>query len=421
MKKTSLLFFLLAFVGFAAGLVHLFHLRFESGDNYPPYSSLRADPLGTKALFESLEPLVETRRHVRSLARLSDGRDTTLLWLGAEVSSLRFVPDEFQRIETFVRSGGRVVISLVPVQDTPRVNRFATGRPGVKRSPRMTTNAPPLRPGEEFADPQTISIRDRWNLIINHASVTKTPEGKMVPELAVLRDDSKSRFLPESIPVHTAAHFADSDPNWRTLYARVAGTNSYPVLIERTMGRGRIVLCADSFHFSNESLRSEREPGLLSWLIGASREVVFEETHLGVSHEPGVAALAREYRLGGIFIALLLLAGLFIWRNSASFMPPYDEHLAQERGELVEGKDSTSGFINLLKRNIPPGDLMKVCLEQWNAHGANVRQPSAAKLDAMQKLIDAENSLGPRERNPVRMYRQMASVLKGSAGVDRKT
>lgn len=412
MKKTALLFFALAFVGFTAGLVHLFHLRFEGGDNYPPYSSLRADPLGTKALFESLEPLVETRRHVRSLSKLSDGRDTTLLWLGAEVSSLRFVPDEFQRIETFVRSGGRVVISLVPVQDVPRANRFATGGPAPNRPLRMTTNAPPLRPGEEFADPQTISIRDRWNLAIDHVPLTKSPEGKMIPELAVLRDDGESRHLPKSIPVHTAAHFANSDSNWRTLYARVAGTNLYPVLIERTMGRGRIVLSADSFHFSNEALRSEREPGLLAWLVGPAREVVFDETHLGVSHEPGVAALAREYRLGGIFVALLVLAGLFIWRNSASFMPPYDEQLAQERGELVEGKDSTSGFINLLKRNIPPGALMKVCLEQWNAHGANARKPSAAKLDAMQKLIDAENQLEPRDRNPVRMYREMALALK---------
>ena len=421
MKKASLLFFLLAFVGFAAGLVHLFHLRFESGDNYPPYSSLRADPLGTKALFESLEPLVETRRHLQTLSKLSVGRDSTLLWLGAEPLSLRFVPEEFQRIETFVRNGGRVVISLVPVLDSPRANRFATGRPVAKRPAPTTTNAPALRPREEFADPRSISIRDRWNLTIDHAPLTQTPEGKMIPELAVLRDDGESRLLPKSISVHTAAHFANSGSNWRTLYARIAETNSYPVLIERTMGRGRIVVCADSFHFSNEALRSEREPGLLSWLVGSAREVVFEETHLGVSHEPGVAALARQYRLGGIFVALLLLAGLFIWRNSASFMPPYDEQLAQERGELVEGKDSTSGFINLLKRNIPPGDLMKVCLEQWNAHGANVRQPSAAKLDAMQKLIDAENALEPKERNPVRMYREMASVLKSGPGVKRET
>ena len=36
---------------------HLFQLRFEQGDIYPAYSSLRADPLGTKVFYESLETL----------------------------------------------------------------------------------------------------------------------------------------------------------------------------------------------------------------------------------------------------------------------------------------------------------------------------------------------------------------------------
>ncbi len=39
---------------FVTGLIQLILLRFESGDVYPPYSSLRADPLGCKALYESL-------------------------------------------------------------------------------------------------------------------------------------------------------------------------------------------------------------------------------------------------------------------------------------------------------------------------------------------------------------------------------
>jgi hypothetical protein len=184
-----------------------------------------------------------------------------------------------------------------------------------------------------------------------------------------------------------------------------------PVVIERTMGRGSIVLCADSFPFSNEALRREREPELLAWFVGLAREVIFDETHLGVQEDPGVATLARKYRLGGVFAALLILAGLFIWKNSASFMPPYEEQLARERGELVEGKDSAAGFINLLRRNIPPADLMKVCLEQWNAHFAHTRKPSEAKLGAMQKVIDAENALEPRQRNPVKMYREFCEVL----------
>ena len=125
----------------------------------------------------------------------------------------------------------------------------------------------------------------------------------------------------------------------------------------------------------------------------------------------GVATLARKYRLGGLFFALLVLAGLFIWQNSVSFMPPFEEQLAHERGDQVEGKDSASGFINLLKRNIAPVDLMKVCLEQWNAHFTHARKPSTAKLEAMQKIIDGENQLDPRQRNPIATYQKLTEIL----------
>src|SRR2546427_9645317 len=57
MKKDRmwLVLLLVLLAVFVLGVGRLFQLRFEAGDVYPPYSSLRADPLGTKALFESLE------------------------------------------------------------------------------------------------------------------------------------------------------------------------------------------------------------------------------------------------------------------------------------------------------------------------------------------------------------------------------
>ena len=39
-KGAAILMVLLALL-FSAGLMHLFNLRFEAGDVYPPYSSLR--------------------------------------------------------------------------------------------------------------------------------------------------------------------------------------------------------------------------------------------------------------------------------------------------------------------------------------------------------------------------------------------
>lgn len=64
---------------FLYGLAHLFALRFERGDIYPEYSSLRADPPGAKALYESLDQFLSVRRNYQPLTRLDEGRHTELL------------------------------------------------------------------------------------------------------------------------------------------------------------------------------------------------------------------------------------------------------------------------------------------------------------------------------------------------------
>ena len=54
---------------FFYGVTRLFVLRYEKGDVYPPYSSLRADPLGVKGIYEALDGLsgVEASRNFRAL------------------------------------------------------------------------------------------------------------------------------------------------------------------------------------------------------------------------------------------------------------------------------------------------------------------------------------------------------------------
>lgn len=78
---------------FGAGMVHLFLLRFESGDIYPAYSSLRSDPLGTRALYVSLENIksIAVHRNYQPLKSLAFEPQTTLFYLGA-------APDDFNRV-----------------------------------------------------------------------------------------------------------------------------------------------------------------------------------------------------------------------------------------------------------------------------------------------------------------------------------
>src|SRR5438876_10067245 len=54
------------------GGVRLFQLRFETGDVYPEYSSLRSDPLGARVSYPSLEPAgtIEASRTTAPSSRL---------------------------------------------------------------------------------------------------------------------------------------------------------------------------------------------------------------------------------------------------------------------------------------------------------------------------------------------------------------
>jgi hypothetical protein len=89
MKRLPLILFALVLGAFTFGLIHLLNLRFERGDIYPAYSSFRSDPLGAKAFYESLGRLTPARRNLQPLSKLGEGRDTTLLWLGAEGNNTR--------------------------------------------------------------------------------------------------------------------------------------------------------------------------------------------------------------------------------------------------------------------------------------------------------------------------------------------
>ena len=91
----------------------LFRLRFARGDIYPPYSSFRADPLGTKALFESVGQVRawEATRNVRDIGEGTLTDDTALLIIGAS-EWLFCSTAERQAMERGVAKGGCLVIAF---------------------------------------------------------------------------------------------------------------------------------------------------------------------------------------------------------------------------------------------------------------------------------------------------------------------
>lgn len=98
----------------AAALLHLFGSRFEAGQPFPAYSSLRRDPAGTSVLFESFRSLVPaTQRNFAPLSAAGIQRGATLLLLGVQPSAMAGRgPLSFQIVEQLALRGVRVVVAL---------------------------------------------------------------------------------------------------------------------------------------------------------------------------------------------------------------------------------------------------------------------------------------------------------------------
>jgi hypothetical protein len=378
--------------GFGYGLVQLFKLRFAAGDIYPPYSSLRADPLGCRVYFESLAQLSNEKVHrfMQLPEKLPDGNGVTLFVFGLPWNEMAAEPGEYKALEAFVRRGGRLVVTLYPELSKPRffTSGFGTNAPLFKR---------PTRRADDEA-PEPINLREKWGFGYEYIPTTRE---RMMFSPTVAKRIQPGPF-PTNITWHSALVFTNLDFPWRVLYAR--GTD--PVMIERQQGDGSIVLATDSFFVSNEAMRQERVPDLLAWLAGSNRAILFDESHLGVRENPGIATLARRYGLHGGAIALLALAALFIWKSSVSFLPRTHEAFATAP---VLGRESSAGFENLLRRGIAPKNLLQTSLDEWHKSSQLDRRITPPRREKIAAVVEAFNA--QEKPNVVDAYREIARIL----------
>jgi hypothetical protein len=416
------------------GVVRLFLLRFEAGDVYPAYSSLRSDPLGSRAFYNSLENIDDTvvSRNYRSLQTVEFKENTAFFYIGTSVFDSDSVSAEwFKVFERLTNTGGRLVLSFLPVEKKPpnwQMSKCVVRQKQIEdkddtrqkdassdsqnpSKPYSNENAsnPPNKEDkklEEGPEPITpvkqdncISLKEKWGLVFAFA---EKPPGKA----SYARDDLPGN-LPEAISWHTALYFDDLDDAWQVIYA----ADGRPVIVEKPYGHGSLVLSADSFFLSNEALRSERYPELLAWTLGESAAVVFDETHLGIFKHPGVLTLIKKYRFHWFIFTVAVLALLFIWKNSVYFVPPPKRSQAQSGGDFISNRDSTQGLISLLRRNIPARRVLQVCTREWERTiqpQKRLRKDQLAKIKSAFQMITTRS---PKSIDPAAGYRRISKII----------
>jgi hypothetical protein len=403
MKKSALFGWCLAGLGLLAlwGMVRLLSLRLSQGDVYPPYSSLRTDPLGAKVFFEGLDglPGVDLTRNYRPPQRLGAARGAALFMLGTPFAQLNLAEGQDARaLEEWVRQGGRLIVALLPASrefgsDTPPWVRPSRERAKDRREPDDSpTNSEPMGPFGAVQEPVDL---------LAEFGVKITPGGARAARDAPGRSAVPERGLAglEPLAWHASVKLRPATNAWTTIYR----DDSAPAVIERPFGLGTVVLCADTYPFSNESIYKQPSPGFLAWCVGPARRVIFDETHLGVGESSGVASLLRQYRLHGLVVGGLLLGALFVWRNAVPLVPS-SEIEAPARSTAIQGREGFDGMVNLLRRSIEPGKILEVCFGEWRRRGAREAGERAARAEALLR--------GSRQGgDPSPVYREIQKVL----------
>jgi hypothetical protein len=379
--------FLLLCLALALGLVELMRLRYLSGDLYPPYSSLRGDPLGVKVLHEALalQAGVTVERHRTPLETLSGEPGLTLFVLGID-PYFGLSRDLTTRLGDLGRAGARVVVSFAPLLERPL---GWDDEPG---------------DGDEEEDEDSSAAGPGFLSELTLHIVPLPRQDRAALPVAVRREEEAPDSLPRRLEWHSGLTFDGLSEPWRVLYARDGapderqGGRGSAVLAERRWGRGSIVVASDSFFLSNEALHTDRQPALLSWVAGRVRRVVFDETHLGIVARGGVMVLARRYRLQGLFLGLALLAGLYVWQAALPFAPLSSRPVHADAE--ATGREASAGLVALLRRGVPRARLLDTCVDAWRGGGAH-----------SQDLVRRVERLAEGEPDPVAGYRLIQSAL----------
>ncbi len=357
----------------AWGLEQVAFTPLQTGEVYPPFSSLRADPLGAKALYESLAALpgIEVDRLYKQRQKLESPQDAMFV-LGVDPSAWSRVDaktlDEYVKL---VHDGGRLVIAFLPVRG-----------PGVSRESRKETPAVVLL----------------W-----HIELTYRPS---------VGDDSTG-----GIPHKTALYFSPvlstPESKWRTLASDASDRRAEAV--EKTFGKGTIVLVADTYPLSNEGLREARDAGLIARIAGSATRITFDENHFGVSETGSVTTLMRRYRLQGAVTVLIVVAALFLWRSASTLLPPRQSDGASASGHgAIAGRDSLEGLAALLHRGVPEKQLLDACFAEWSKSTSRASPGSYGSSEPRTARAAAaiEDEIARQgARAPVDAYRAACRIL----------
>lgn len=422
--------------------------RFSTGEIYPPYSSLRTDPLGAKALYESFDNAGawECERNYKNLEKLEGASDRTLLLLHVPAASFSGdVGADARFLSGYAVAGGRVVITIDGQSNTwdqimdqadkrreeNRLNKVERKKkaaekkdPKAKKKSEEEKSKPERDSDEEkpFDETLGIFVKTRDFVMTPKGSYTLEPSKELNLSAGELPEWYSKTTLVFEKPEDSNAEGSGGKkggkekeeagppkPGLKDKWQVLATLNSDVMIAERRFGQGSIVVVTDSYFASNEALLKEPSPGFLAWLAGDRRHVIFDETHLGTGEKPGIMTLALRYHLQGFFFAGLVLFALYVWQSSTSLVPP-DDNL-ENASNHVSGHGATAGLVSLLRRGIPMGQVLRKGFETFEKSNSRTSAAMQKKMEQARELLPPPDKKNLPAGAAAGLYQRISDTL----------
>ena len=398
------------------GLFALMELRYRMGDVYPAYSSLATDPTGTKALHDTLAEFddLTVTRNLAPLAALATGPGDVVMMMGFKASDVGsrtggpvFSDTEWGLLKRMSASGARVVVALQV--ETNMTSPAAVTAAGYTTTSMAGLSDSGLRWLEAPSEVPYYSPRT-WTRSIAEPVSDDMPGTFTQVGQASFRVASEVGAGSPVGPARASDQWIATARKSKRAGLEVQGAIS----VERTLGRGSVAVVAEPYPFTNEALRLRDSMAAIAWAIGpAPVRVIFDETHLGLSEQPGIATLARRFGLAGLAPGLAVALGLWLWRVRSSLAPPASG-TTDTGGVAVAGtgKDAATGLTNLLRRRVAPDALFDACVAEWERTLAPAADATIlARRDEARRAMRMELDSHPRERDAVAAYARVTAIL----------
>jgi hypothetical protein len=144
-------------------------------------------------------------------------------------------------------------------------------------------------------------------------------------------------------------------------------------------------------------------------MIGDSERVIFDEILKGLHRKTNAMTLVYAYRLHGFFAGILVIALLYLWYATSSFLPPLSESEAVTHHDSAH--DAATGLANLLQRHVSARELLQTCMRHWQA-GQRRNTISDENLTRMAKLAADPLPRAGRDEALVERYKEMCTLTE---------